>query len=86
VLGGGRAAERSKEKSNAAKPSGPKGHIHSSIQHGLAWGKTVFVKVKGSPGLLKTKADEIPAMGFRGDREEWPLGNILCRKIKRGDC
>lgn len=73
VLGGGRAAERSKEKS----------HIHNSIQRGRAWGKMMFVKVKGSPALLETEAEETPAMGT-GKSGVWAI--FSARKKKGGGC
>lgn len=70
MLGRGRAAERSKEKS----------HIYSSIQRGRPWGKMVFAKVKGSPALLETEAEETPAMGT-GKSGVWA---IFSAKKKRG--
>lgn len=70
MLGRGRAAERSKEKS----------HIYSSIQRGRPWGKMVFAKVKGSPALLETEAEETPAMGT-GKSGVWA---IFSAKKKKG--
>lgn len=70
VLGGGRAAERSKEKSKSIRPEEP----HP------AWGKAALVKVESSPAVLETGAEEMPAMGSGRDCKEQSLGNIRCQK------
>lgn len=81
VLGGRKAAKRHKGKGNAAKPSGQKSRLHSSAQHGRAWGKAV---PRSSTVLLEAEVEEIPELGSRGTGKSRVLAYCEQREKRRG--